>query len=563
MTSSIVLKFFLIATLLVIANSLPACHNGQFLKINKGPNCDDAKYENPDYVIVGGGAAGSVLLDKCISYGYKCTLIERGIDYEDEQVVSQPSGSGLVQSSNAVLLTTTYPNSNIFNKTLVITEPNIIGGSTSINGEISVFTDIENFFEEISIPGWSYLDVLPYYLNVTNSVNRPSHQGAVDVTNTLVTDPKYVAFKAAIQQVFPNIHEKLPDMNTASLNGGFPGYGPPETSVKTSFIPIGDTQVPVSGFRESAYRAYIHPIRNHPNVRIMLRSRVDKVAFDKCGETAKKVFVTYQNYQGSDSQCELKAKKGIILSAGALRTPQILMQSGVGPADHLNELGIPVVSDMPDVGQHLDDHPTVVRTFLGIIPDSSISANIDGHAYWNHLDDPNKVPNWSIQISGFYGPNFKNILNVYMDQMSRGWIKLRSTDPADTPIFNLGHFSDLEDVGPASLGFNKTNQVISNLQYIPIPGLTDVVCPSFIPNCQSNLTEYYMAAYYQFGYSGYHYTGTCAFEKVVDPNTGLVYGFDNLYVVDASVFPKAPRGNTQIGTYAISAKLADIIFGCQ
>ncbi|QGR54295.1 gmc oxidoreductase [Moumouvirus maliensis] len=547
MNGKIISLFVLLALFTISTTSLPVCRQGTF----------GSSFSYPDYVIVGSGPGGSVALNKCISKGHKCTLIERGLDYFDVPFVSTPSASFLVYSSPAVIYVESEPLKNIFNKTVSAIEPFVVGGASSVNGMIAVFPDIDVYYNQINISGWSYQEMLPYYLNLITSVNRPDYHGPINVTDTNPNDAIYQAFKNAIRQVFPNIPEKLPDMNTASINSSFSGFGPAETTTKTSFLDFGGVPVPIVSYRESAYMAFVHEIRNHPNFKLMTRSRVDKVVFDSCGTSAKKVEVTVTNYFGVQYQCELRAQKGIILSAGAIRTPQILLQSGVGPANELNALGIPVVKNLPDVGRHLDDHPTIVRQFLGSLPDNYYSSNINGHAYWNVQDDPNVVSNWAVQIAGVPGINLKNVLSVQQNQVSRGSIRLRSKNPSDTPRIDLGHLNDLSDLPIAALGFSKTNQIVDNLQYINI---SPVVCPSFLPDCANNITEYYHAAYLQYASSGYHYTGTTSFGKVVDPNNGLVYGFENLYVVDAGNLPRTPRGNTQISTYVLSTKLSESIF---
>lgn len=214
---------------------------------------------------------------------------------------------------------------------------------------------------------------------------------------------------------------------------------------------------------------------------------------------------------------------------------------------------------MSDVGQNLDDHPTIVNQYVGFIPDSLYSANINGHAYWNYQDNPSLINDWTLQISGLLPTDFiptglKITINQLMNQRSRGSVKLQAFGQ---PIFDLGYFNDLQDLIPAAIGYNKTNMIIGNLGYFPTAGVT---CPSFFPNCLTNITQYYIAAFLQFAGSGYHYAGTCALGKVVDPTNGKVYGFEDLYIMDASVIPKAPRGNTQISVYAVAEKLASLIF---
>jgi len=550
------LKYIIfLGVLITFVRALSPCTSGMFGLLSN---------INPDYIIVGGGAGGSVTTSKCISKGYRCTLIERGIDYSEQPLVSIPSAVGLVLQTNAVTTSTSQPLIDMFNKTLNFPEPNIIGGSTSINGMISVFTDIENYYQELGIPGITYQTMLPYYLEVTNSFNRPAYSGPVDVTNTPTDDLQYLVFKNAIKSVFPNIPEKLPDMNTASINASFPGFGPPETTVKTTYAQIGSIKIPLAGIRESAYTAYIQPIRSNSNLRLMLRSRVDKVIFDSTGTIAQSVYVTYTDILGIQHQCMLTANNGIILSAGALRTPQILLQSGIGPADDLAALGIQLIKNMSNVGKHLDDQPTVIRQFIGLLPDSPISANINGNAYWNYQDNSSIIPNWSIQISGLVGLQIKSVLHVLMDTQSRGSVRLRSNDPAEQPIYDFNYFNVEDDLITTALGFVKTNEITTNLNYIQIPYTgtagSEIICPSYLPDCKNDMVKYYQAAFIQYGSVGYHYTGTCALGKVVDPDTAKIYGFQNLYIIDASVFPKTPRGNTQISTYAMSTRLAEFIF---
>lgn len=513
--------------------------------------CDD-DFE-PDYVIVGGGAGGSVAVNKCITAGHKCLLLERGTDYVDP--FAQIPGQNVVSYfTGSTRYTASAPLQNVYNKTIIFMEPNILGGSTTINAMVSLFTDINNFYREINVTGWSYAEMLPHYLSVTKSLNRPSSTGPVEVTNTLLTDPAYLAFKAAVTSVFPNIPERVPDMNTVSLTANFSGYGPPESTVKTFSTPVGNVAT-----RSSGYVAFVQALRNHPNLRIITSATVERITFNSGGSKTKDVIVSRVGSDGVARTCEVSAVKGVILSAGALRTPQILLRSGVGPSADLQALGIPVIRNNADVGRNLDDHPSIANQHIGFTSTSLYSANIEGHAYWNHQDDPALINDWSVQIVGFLPttaipPGFKSSLTQLMNQKSRGSVKIQANGE---PIIDLGYFNAVEDYLPAGLGYEKSIAVTNALGYYPI---TPVVCPSFLSHCLTNSTAFYTAAFLQYGTVGYHFTGTCALGKVVNPASGKVYGFDDLYVVDASVLPKAPRGNTQLSVYALALKLSAAIF---
>lgn len=520
-----------------------------FVVVTQAYDKCDSCFE-PDYIIIGGGAGGSVALNKCVTAGHKCLLLERGMDYSDPftQIPSQnvvfyshPTGS--------IRYTASAPLRNAYNKSIVFFEPNILGGSTTINAMVSLFTDIKNFYREINITGWSYADMLPYYFSVTKSLNRSPQNGSVDVTNTPINDPAYLTFKQAVTSVFPNIPERVPDMNTASLTSDFSGYGPPESTVKTFATAIGNVAT-----RSSAYTAYVQQWRNHPNVRIITGANVERITFNGAGNKTKDVIVS----RGS-SLCELSAKKGVILSAGALRTPQILLRSGVGPAADLQALGIPVVRNNANVGQNLDDHPSIATQHFGAPLASLYSANIEGHAYWNHKDDPSLINDWTLQIVGFLPtanipPGFKSALTQLMNQKSRGSVKIQADGEA---VIDLGYFNNPEDYLPAAQGFNKSIAVTNAMGYYPI---SPVFCPPSPSDCSPGSPAFYNAAFQQYGAAGYHFTGTCALGKVVNPANGKVYGFEDLYIMDASVLPKAPRGNTQLSVYALAEKLSEAIF---
>ena len=501
-----------------------------------------------DFVIVGGGAGGSVALSKCVAAGHRCLLLERGTDYNDP-FAPIPSQNVVSYFTGPATYTTSTPLRNVYNKTITFQEPNILGGSTTINAMVSLFTDIDNYYREINVSGWSYEEMLPHYLAVTKSNNRPHSNGPVEVTNTSVNDPVYLAFKAAVTSVFPNIPERIPDMNTASLTSNFSGYGPPEFTVKTFPTPVGNV-----GVRSSGYVSYVQPIRNHPRVRILTSATVERLTFQGGNTKTKAVIVK----RGAET-CEVSAKQGVILSAGALRTPQILLRSGVGPVEELQALGIPLARNIPDVGRHLDDHPSIATQHVGAQHATLYSANLEGHAYWNHQDDPALINDWTLQIVGFLPtaaipPGFKSALTQLMNQKSRGSVKLQGS--GDIAI-DLGYFNDAADFSPAGLGLEKSIAVTNALGYFSV---TPVICPPFLPHCLSNSSAFYQAAFLQYGSAGYHFTGTCALGKVVNPANGKVYGFKDLYVVDASILPKAPRGNTQLSVYALAEKLSATIF---
>lgn len=519
--------------------------------LNKCPGLFDGS--DPDYIIVGGGAGGSVALHRCVLAGHKCTLLERGTDYVDP-FTQIPSQYIISYFGGSVRYANSAPLANMYNKTIGFMEPNIIGGSTSVNVMLSIFTDIRNLFREMNITGWSYEEMLPYYLSVTKSLNRPGWNGAVEVTNTPVTDPAYIAFKQAVTAVFPNIPERIPDMNTASITANFSGYGPPETTIKTSPSPVGNTAT-----RSSGYTSYIAPIRAYPNVHILTGATVEKINFRSDNTRTKDVIVSLVNHLGVVQQCELSARKGVILSAGALRTPQILLRSGVGPAAELQALNISVARDNQYVGRNLDDHPSISDQFIGPSYEKLYSTNVNGHAYWNHQDNPALINDWTLQIVGilpteYVPPGLKPALTQLMNQKSRGSVKIQANGE---PIFDLGYFNNLEDLVPASIGYSKSKQIIDRLSYFSV---TPVTCPPFLPDCQTNITSYYIASYLSYAAVGYHFAGTCALGTVVNPANGKVYGFEDLYVVDASILPKAPRGNTQISVYALAEKLSAVIF---
>jgi len=237
-------------------------------------------------------------------------------------------------------------------------------------------------------------------------------------------------------------------------------------------------------------------------------------------------------------------------------TAKLLKLSGIGPASELESFGIPVVSNQPEVGYNLADHFGIeIQTINASSPLPPQGPSVPGNTgmiYWNVQDDPNGTTNFDINLGLFtfvppttWATWSSNIFNGTF----RGNVTLRSANPDDDPIYNPNWIGPAVDQQLLAKLLNLTLQMIN-----ATGGLTQLDNPCSATNCNTDLqrlTTYLLASQYN---PGYHVSGTAAIGKVTSPHSLKVFGTHGLYVLDTSIFPYTPCGNTQSTTYAVSER---------
>jgi choline dehydrogenase len=320
-----------------------------------------------------------------------------------------------------------------------------------------------------------------------------------------------------------------------------------------------------NGARHSAAAAYLTPALPRPNLDAQTGARAHRILFE--GATAVGV-----EYRHQGQRWQVRARRAVIVSSGAVQSPQLLMLSGIGPADHLKALGIEVRQDLP-VGQNLWDHlalPVIWHSTRPVSLDKAENlanilryllaqrgpfvSNIAEAGAFLRTQPQAKAPDLQFHFGPAFFSNhgfdreegfFFTIGPTLVAPQSRGFIALRSADPEAAPLIQPRYLSEPHDLEVLQAGVLIAREIAAQKAFDPYRGQPHAR--------QAAEIQAYIRRYAQ---TLYHPAGTCSMGQVVDADL-KVYGTENLYVVDASVMPGVVRGNTHIPTLMLAEKAAD------
>ncbi len=439
----------------------------------------------------------------------------------------------------------------------------MLGGSSSINAMIYIRGNQRDYdrWAELGNDGWSFKDILPYFKKSEDRERGESNYHGVG-------GPLNVADLRA-----PNILSKA--FVKASLQAGFVSNEDFNAAEQEGFGFFQVTQK--NGKRHSTARAYLKPALKRSNLRVETEARVLQVTFD--GKQATGVKYTQNN-----QVLEVKARKEVILCGGTISSAQLLLVSGIGPADDLKDSGIPVIEDLPGVGQNLQDHLCVTVNYACLQPVSLaragslksllnfllfkkglLTSNVGeaGGFFKSRLDL--KIPNLQIIFGPTYYLNhgFNNpqgdgftIGPVLLQPKSRGYIRLKSPDPLRSPGIFANYCSHEEDMETLVWGVKIARKIAMEKPLTPYRG------KEHTPGDEAQSDEEIRAFIRREAQTLYHPVGTCKMgtDAMAVVNSKLeVRGVKGLRVVDASVMPIIVNGNTNAPTIAIAEKASDLI----
>jgi choline dehydrogenase len=446
----------------------------------------------------------------------------------------------------------------------------MLGGSSSINGMIFQRgnpLDYERWAADPGMEGWDYAHCLPYFKRMENCLAGGDEfrgtQGPLELERGPVTNPLFTAFFEAVQQAG---HELTRDVNGYKQEG----FAPFDRNVRR-------------GKRLSASGAYLHPVSQRQNLHVETKAFVTRILFE--GKRA----IGVELIQGGTKQKVFG--KDIVLAGGSINSPQLLLLSGIGNAQDLEALGIPVVHDLPGVGENLQDHlevyiqyackqpvslypslkwynkPWVGLQWLLFKTGPAASNHFEGGGFMRSNEDvdyPNLMFHFlpvAIRYDGT-SPSGGHGYQVHIGPMysdARGCIKLKSADPFEHPAIRLNYLSTAQDRREWVEAIHCARHILNQPAFEPYNG--GEVSPG--PAIQSD--QEILDWVGRDGETAYHPSCTCKMGTdamaVVDPETMKVHGVEGLRVVDSSVMPYVTNANNYAPTMMLAEKGADLILG--
>jgi choline dehydrogenase len=526
-----------------------------------------------DYVIVGAGSAGCVLAARLSENPDARVLVLEAGPPDTADEIHIPAAINLLFKTAYDWDYQTVPQDRALGRSIYWPRGRVLGGSSSINAMIYIRGsrhDYDVWRDDYGCEGWGYTDLVPYFLRAEGNARgaSPYHGDSGPLT---VSDLKY---KSALTS----------DFIAAARAYGLPANedfnGPQQDGV-------GYYQVTQSGGRRwSAADAYLHPVSSRPNLTIVTDALVTGVEISAGRATA----VRYV-HRGAEELARADAE--IILAAGAIGSPHLLMLSGVGPADHLHEHNIAVMADSPGVGANLSDHPVVTAMWSApkarslweqagrrnlarwqLTHSGPMTSNIAEAGGFTRTDPGLVAPDiqWHVLPvpyvdGGLADPATRalSMLIALVSVGSRGRIGLRTADPRHKPAIDPAYLSDLADFDPLVRAVGIARDIAATK---PLARqLRTELAPGPQVESEAEMKEWIRGSLSTI----YHPVGTCAMggdspvaasklTSVVDTQL-RVRGVERLRVVDASVMPTVPRGNTNAPTIALAERAADLIQG--
>ena len=532
-----------------------------------------------DYVIVGAGSSGCVMANRLSENGKNSVLILEAGGKDNNFFIHMPSGYSQIvpTKSNMNYGFETEPESTTNNRKLYWPRGRGWGGSSSINAMIYIRGHAHDYdlWRQMGNSGWSYDDVLPYFkkaesFNGEGDKDFHGHEGPLHVKKSERKDDELldVFVEAGGQAGFPLTN----DFN-GEKQEGFSRYE--HTMYDTKWGPR----------RWSSARAYLHPALKRKNLSTETNVQVNKVLFE--GKKATGV-----EYSHKDKTFSVKANKEVILSAGAINSPQILMNSGIGDSVELAKHGISVFHELKGVGKNLQDHYAVMNSFNCTKPvtlhrsASFLRTQLSGLQYLllgtgDAANPPSSggafiksspekdIPDTQIhyasyQTSDLHGRDgidlnhgFSSVICILRPQ-SRGHIELKSADPSEAPLMYPNYLSEEQDVIDTRNAFRESRRVFLQPAFDEYRGEESKPGPEVNIDNDDEVDQWIRDT----GETLYHPVGTCKMGDddmaVVDDHL-KVKGVENLRVIDASIMPTLIGGNTNAPSIMIAEKAADLI----
>jgi choline dehydrogenase-like flavoprotein len=530
-----------------------------------------------DYIVVGGGSSGCVVAARLVESGARVLLLEAGYSHRHPLLDMPPGIFKMINGSKFMRYHQTVPQEHLDDRIHDIPQANVLGGGSSVNAQVYMRgrpSDYDEWHEllrgENDYPGWGWRDVLPHFRNMEGN-NRlyDERHGASGPLH--VSDPGHIN---DLSRWFVQAVQALGEPYNHDFNG------PSQRGV--GFYQFMNRL----GRRSSTAYAFIAPLEGNSNLTVRLNARVQRILV----QNGRAVGVQYRDGKGAEHQVFTDGE--VIVAAGALVTPQLLMLSGIGPADHLRSHGIECLVDLPGVGENLIDHPEVPiiglangkygyfkqgvgwRMLLNGIhfklfkTGPILSAGVEAGAFVNPTDPASEptiqafcVPIVYLDrdtltlVEDTYG---LTLTTVVVKPKSRGFVCLRSADPDAMPLVSPNLLKDPTDLRTMIEGQRffirafTTSPLAERIKSVIIPDPKDLSEEAITKHCK------------RFVKTNYHPASTCRMGAASDLLAVLdsrmrVRSVQGLRVCDLSAMPNINAGNTNAPAMMMGSRCAELV----
>jgi choline dehydrogenase len=494
-----------------------------------------------DHIVIGAGSAGCVVARRLVDAGRSVALVEAGGSADDPRITT-PSRLFELWESDLDYAFVTEPQEHAGGVVVPLPRGRVLGGSSALNGMIYVrgaASDYDDWAYN-GAPGWSYADVLPFFIKSEDFEGGESEYHGVG-------GPLRVSFNH-------EPHPLTPLLLAAAVEAGVPLN---EDCNGAEILGAGMAHLNVKdGVRVTSWTAFVAPIADNPQLTVFSNARATHLLFD--GKRCTGVAIST-----ADGDQELHSSADVVVSAGAYLSPQLLQLSGVGNTPDLERVGVTPHHHLPGVGENLHDHFLVPLVFEATEPLAPHRANVMEAHFFAKSDEGMAAPDLQPLMVAISLPvrgrelteQAFSMLPGVIRPLSRGHVRLKCNDPEAAPAIDFRYLSEAQDLRAIEAAIGLCREIAAQ------PALASIRGAELAPG--ADVTGDELRAYIGEQLLTYHHpVGTCKMGQdslaVVDPKL-RVHGVKNLRVADASIMPAVTSGNTHAPSVMIGERAADFI----